>query len=183
LIRHRWFPLPCEPQCNPIHSIDHQRPIIIPKVTRPGADQSRTFTIARPQSHLLSHGRDTVAPPRPCDGTIAGARDTSPWRAIPQSNVIISKWKQWRTQRNWSYRRIRRRRGPVTVNGGVVVVLWLQRAITGSDTPPILPATPRKSLGDSHDTTVYFARTERLSWRVTRAALGFSFFTTAARRS
>jgi hypothetical protein len=137
LIRHRRFPLPCEPQCNPIHSIDHQRPIIIPKVTRPGADQSRTFTIARPQTHLLSHGRDTVAPPRPCDGAIAGARDTSPWRAIPQSNMIISKWKRWRTQRNWSYRRIRRRRGPVTVNGGAVVVLWLRRAITGSDTPPI----------------------------------------------
>jgi hypothetical protein len=59
LIRHRRFPLPCEPQCNPIHSIDHQRPIIIPKVTRPGADQSRTFTIARPQTRLLHPGRLT----------------------------------------------------------------------------------------------------------------------------
>jgi hypothetical protein len=59
----------------------------------------------RPQTRLLSHGRVTAAPPRPCDGAIAGARDTSPRRAILQSNVIITKWKRWRTQWKWSYRR------------------------------------------------------------------------------
>jgi hypothetical protein len=54
-------------------------------------------------------------PPSPCDGAIAGARDTSPRRAILQSHVIITKWKRWRTQRKWSYRRTSRRRDPSTV--------------------------------------------------------------------
>jgi hypothetical protein len=56
-----------------------------------------------------------ATPPSPCDGAIAGARDTSPRRAILQSNGIITKWKRWRTQRKWSYRRTSRRRDPSTV--------------------------------------------------------------------